>query len=193
MLDDIYGVTSFKSVRDSDCSDIKVASYDFCINDEIYYMTCPPNVDFFDVLSWCPNEKNRLELADEILKLFALDTYTWQRDRCSYNIMFEIHSNGEFHLSKIYDFEESLSIDALYDNVMYDNALYKFFNVDDYYKLFDIYPQFRKYLEDYQKIDLCKEITSMFLERDFDIKNFSLDKYKKFEEASQKMLCKILE
>lgn len=192
-LDDFYGHINYGMISNRKDNNIKLGSYDFCIDKDRIYIPCSTGIDLYDVLEWPTTDSNREELTDEILQLFAFDIYTWQRDRNFYNIMFEIDSEREFHLSKIYDFGESLDICCLYDGIFYyDNALYKFRSVDDYLKLMDEFPKFREFLKSYQDIDLCKEIEVMFDERNLDISKFSLDRYKKFEEESQKMLCKIL-
>ena len=191
-LDEFHGRVKYKNIKKNN-SILKLGSYDFCADLDRIYFPCSTGVDLYDVLEWPDNDDNRKELLDEILQLFAFDIYTWQRDRCFYNIMFEIDSESEFHLSKIYDFEESFDVNDSYDGIFhYDNSLYKFRNLDDYLKLMDEFPKFREYLMSYQGIDLEREIKHVFDERDLNINKFPMDQYKIFEEKSQKMLCKIL-
>ena len=192
-LSDSYGEIKYSTIKNNKNNNIKLGSYNFCTDKNKIYMPSSTGMDLYDVLEWPTTDSNREELANEILKLFAFDIYTWQTDRDYYNIKFEIDSKREFHLSTIYDFEESLDVSCLYDGIfVYDNALYKFQDLDDYFKIMDEFPIFKDYLKSYQDIDLCKEIKIMFDERNLDISKFPLDRYKRFEEESQKMLCKIL-
>ena len=127
-----------------------------------------------------------------MLELFALGIFIWEEDRFTYNIIFEKRSNGEIHLSKLFDFGDSLDNKLFPNGFNYYNSLYDFENKEDYIKMMDLYPQFREYLKFYSNVSLVSEIEKICESRNLNIIEFPIEHYKRFEEASQKHLQKIL-
>lgn len=191
-------IQKFKNVGDTK---IYIGSFDFCKDDVCYfnYSDLIKDSDGFDlerVLFNCYDSKSKEDLLNEILDMFALDTYMMQQDRLCQNIMFELHSNYEIHLSPLFDYEDSLGLgisrEYNQDFIFYPNPLYSFKEIFDYKKFMELYPSFREKLSCYQDINLCKIIEDDFKRRNFDISRFYLDYFNKFEYLTQDNIQKIL-
>lgn len=167
---------------------IKIASFDFEVDQD----QCLRYYNFEEILEFCPTKKNREEFTKEVLEMFALDTYMGQVDRMRYNYMIQVDSNFDIHLGPLYDYECSLNIDYLDDKAIYKNTLHKLDTIMDYKNTIDKYEYFYECLKSYLDVDLCSVIQDVFDDRKLDITGLELDKYKRFEEISQKLLSKIL-
>lgn len=135
-------------------------------------------------------EKNK-QLIDEFFKMSALDIYMRQEDRSFENYIFEKIGNSMF-LAPLYDY--TISFDY-YNNDMpffYYNGILFLKNLDYFSTYLNIFPNFRKYVEEVAQIDLIKFIEQIFEDNNFRINDKILENYKKEEEKSQKLLQKIL-
>ena len=144
-----------------------------------------------DWLKKCIDDNNRMSFINEHLEMYALDTYMGQYDRL-YNTIYEFRPNGELHLSKLFDYESSLYLDADGTVPNYITGFHKFSSINDYHKLINKYPQFEVMLRTYCDVDLVEVINQMCLKRGFNQNFLDFDKFKRFEEASQKKLELIL-
>lgn len=55
--------------------------------------------------SLCKNPKNEEVFLNHLLNLFALDIYMLQKDRCTYNLMFQIEKKSKmFDIAPVYDY-----------------------------------------------------------------------------------------
>lgn len=143
-----------------------------------------------DLAEQCPTEENKTALINEHFEMEALDTYMGQKDRRA-NIYYEYHPNGEIHLSRMFDYENSM-FEELKDEIYYLNDFHEYHTIDDYRRMIDKYPQFGRFLGSYVGIDLVEQIKLMAQERGFDLSSFDMEPYKIFNESTQKKLELIL-
>ena len=92
-------------------------------------------------------------------------------------------------MSKLFDYEWSLDED-LKDYYVADFHIFR--TIAAYQKLIKDYPQFEIILRSYLDVDLEKVINKMARSRHFDLSEFDMDAYKRFDEVSHKRLEKIL-
>lgn len=185
--------SDFSVMRDN----IRICSFDFVCENIIYLSPfllrniSKDRSHLEYLLSICQDDENRVIFINEVLELMALDIYMDQRDREG-NIMYKKENDGKLSLAPIFDYECSFYEDD--DETSYYECIFgKFSCIDDYKKLMDKYPQFRNYLSSYLDVDLEKEIREMFNERNFEIRDFDIDFYKRCDERNHKRLEKILE
>ena len=179
----------------NDRDNIRVGSYNFKLKgikyvSSLYVHSYYSSQGLEHFANSCPTELNRLNLINEHLEMEALDTYMGQKDRRA-NIYYEYHLNGEIHLAPLFDYENSM-FELLKDEVYYSNDFHEYKCIDDYKRKIDIYPQFGEYLSSYMDVDLVRQIEAMALERGFDLTNFDLEPYKRFDESTHKKLELIL-
>lgn len=190
-----YKISKYKNIQCEDISDIKVASYDFKKLENQYYYLKELKLGenkLTELLKLCPNEKNKKELINEILELFALDTYMGQTDRYSYNIMFEVNHCGEIHLCPIYDYEYSMNDLYTQDRCIYPNALCTLDKIYEYKKLLEKYPQLYTMLNSYLDVNIQKEIIECFNDQKLSYEKVNFKAYSKFTEKRCKVIEKIL-
>lgn len=175
------------------CMAIRVGSFDFK-EPGVKYFTGPNLLiyddfgTFDDLLEMCPSDKNREELLNELLEVYGLDIYSGQMDRPN-NIYYEFHSNGEIHMSKMFDYEQSFEEDF---GEHYVADFHIFRTIDDYQKFIIKYPQFEEILRSYLDVDLERVILRMARFRKFDLSRVDMDGYKRYDEVAHKKLEKIL-
>ena len=175
------------------CENIRVGSFDFK-KPGIQYMTGPnlPIYDDFgtfdDLLDMCSNDKNREDLLNELLEVYGLDIYCGQMDRPN-NLYYEFHPNGEIHIGKMFDYEQSFEA-MFFEHYVADFHVFR--TIDDYQKFIIKYPQFEGILRSYLDVDLEKVILKMARSRKFDLRRVDMDGYREFDEVTHKKLEKIL-
>ena len=175
------------------CMAIRVGSFDFK-EPGVKYFTGPnlPIYDDFgtfdDLLEMCPSDKNREELLNELLEVYGLDIYSGQMDRPN-NIYYEFHPNGEIHMSKMFDYEQSFD-EIFGEHYVADFHIFR--TIEDYQKFIIKYPKFEEILRSYLDVDLERVILRMARSRKFDLSRVDMDRYKEFNEITHKRLEKIL-
>lgn len=131
---------------------------------------------------------------DDILKLFALDIYMRQEDRCFVNILFKKNRyDNIISLAPIYDYSESFinTLGAKYN--IYFNALFDVVLRKETIKTsFIKYPKFYDYLEKLSKIDLEEIIVGFCDDYDLISPKEVIDYYKKEEEKSKTLIKGIM-
>lgn len=175
------------------CLAIRVGSFDFK-EPGVKYVT-GPNLpcyeefgSFDDLLELCCNDENRIELINELLEVYGLDIYSGQMDRPN-NIYYEFHPNGEIHMSKMFDYEQSFECDY---GEHYVADFHIFRQIADYQKFIIKYPKLEEILRSYLDVDLERIIKRVALSRRFDLSKIDMDKYKRYDEEAHKKLEKIL-
>lgn len=172
---------------------ITLGSYDFEQKGYRYFQTVQFGLNdncFFELLDMCPSKTNRDELTNEILELFALDTFMAQEDRMFYNVLFEVDDFFNIHLAKIYDFE--LAFQTIDANDIYLNDLYSFLSDAHYKLMMDKFPQFYEMLKSYLEVDLVEKIKSVFEAKELDYSNLNFRYYTHFEDCKKIQLERIL-
>jgi len=175
------------------CMAIRVGSFDFK-EPGVKYFTGPnlPIYDDFgtfeDLLEMCPSDKNREELLNELLEVYGLDIYSGQMDRPN-NIYYEFHPNGEIHMSKMFDYEQSFD-EIFGEHYVADFHIFR--TIEDYQKFIIKYPKFEEILRSYLDVDLERVILRMARSRRFDLSRVDMDGYKRYDEIAHKKLEKIL-
>lgn len=170
---------------------LKIGTYDFRKKGYKYLRINSLGIGedgFFYLLDLCPNKQNRDELTNELLEMFALDTYMAQDDRFYYNMLMEIDWNDNIHLAPIYDFEETFTE----RNTIYLNTLRSFPTIDDYRKFIWKFPQLGSMLETYLDVDLEEEIKEILEEKRLDYSNVNFQFYRDFSCKRKDVLRKIL-
>lgn len=174
---------------------IRVGSYDFMESD-VLYLTASELPSYFEgdsfefLLGLCKDNGNREEFIEENLKLFGLDIYMCQRDRCG-NGYYEFRSDGEVHFAPVFDYQESLD-KMITSDMSYKSDFFEFMDIEDYQEMMEKYPRFREILTSYLDIELDKEIMAMVRDRCFDLDGIDLISYRRFDYLSHKRLEKIL-
>ena len=192
LFDDIDSLLQIKDYSKKR-QNIRVGSFDFKVPGVIY--STGPNLPYYeesctfdDILYLCRDDKNREELINELLEIYALDIYSGQTDRPN-NIFYEFHPNGEIHISKLFDYEWSLDPNL---KEYYVADFHIFRTISDYQKFIIKYPQFEIMLRSYLDVNLEEVIKKMARFRKFDLSRVDIDSYKRFDEKSHKKLEKIL-
>lgn len=99
-VDDCIGLASQNFKKDR---------FDYYFSEELSLNSSCDFTNIYILKSFCKDDNNAQELVDSILKLFALDIYMLQNDRCYLNLQFQINRmNHAFSLSPIYDFSNCL-------------------------------------------------------------------------------------
>ena len=102
------------STKKNNCENYGIASLNFK-KDGFYYMTFHKLLEHYEYLdnferiqflkTMCVNLQNERLLMDHIFKLFALDIYMLQKDRCDINLQFQIDQKTSFFdFAPLYDF-----------------------------------------------------------------------------------------
>ena len=192
LFDSIENSFKIKNFFDK-CLTIRVGSYDFKENGVMY--VTGPNLRFYGkendfqlLLSMCLDDENKESFIDELLEVYALDIYSSQMDRPS-NIYYEFHFDGEVHVGKMFDFEQSF--DSEFEDY-YESDFHIFREISDYQEFMVKFPSLRDKLKSYLDVDLERLIWKVCLSRKFDLSKIDMDRYKRFEEKTQKKLEKIL-
>ncbi len=180
------------------CYAIKLGSYDFKNPDSEYFYirdySKSSNVNYLDVLlSYTSSDKNYCELLDEVEEMFALDTYMGQMDRFSTNILFELDSKDEIHLSPLFDFEYSLKSSYLDSHCIYGNTLFHFRTLDDYYEFLNAHPEFYDKLKSYLDVNLDDVVRRCYQVRGLVVPKDKYYYYQEFDENQKKLIKKILQ
>lgn len=184
---------NYGDIKDK-CYEFRIASCDFKDNDHAYFsINCSNILEASEglelVLGMCPNEDNKNELMDEIIKMFALDIFMGQQDRYFNNMIFSSDHMGNIHLANLYDFEISLKSSYIDPDFIYKNDLHSFKDIDSFEEFIQKFPRFREELESYLDIDLVK--TAIF---SYDVRNLTfpehVTKYMKSFEDERKTLIK---
>ena len=188
-MENSLGIKSFFNK----CLNIRVGSFDFKEEGIQYYtgrdLPCYEDFGSFDdLLDLCPSDKNRLELINELLEVYGLDIFCGQLDRPN-NLYYEMHPNGEIHIGKLFDYEQSFET-YLEDYYMTDFHIFR--KIEDYQKFILKYPQFEEILRSYLDVDLEEVMKKMAKSRKFDLSRVDMDRYKEFNEITHKRLEKIL-
>lgn len=175
------------------CLAIRVGSFDFKEDDVIY--ATGTNLPFYGkendfdlLLSMCLDDDNREVFIDELLETYALDIYSGQMDRPN-NIYYEFHPDGEVHVSRMFDYEQSFEGD-LGDS--YTSDFHIFRDISDYQEFMIKYPSLKDKLRSYLDVDLERIIKRVASSRRFDLSKIDMDKYKRYDEEAHKKLEKML-
>ena len=180
-------------------SRIEIGSSDFRKHDYEYFSIVHGNVTSEDdclipLLEMAPSEKNRQELLNEILNMFALDTYMGQIDRFHNNIVFERNpKTKEIHLSPLFDFEYSLKSSYLDPDSIYPNPIYPLFTIKDYRRMIEIFPEFKEKLESFLSIKLVDAATFAYQSKGLVMPSCKLPFYHDFDKRQKKLIRKIIE
>lgn len=137
---------------------------------------------------YCLNNENYNYLLDNISKLFALDVYMGQNDRCNLNLQLEKDKTGYLDLAPIYDYSDS----AWDDNIVYDNFINCFMELEDYTDFFLLHPNSLNLFKKVKSINLLKLIDNIQEKNHFKLPNEIIEIYKYNEENSQRKLEKII-
>lgn len=182
-----------------DCKfDIKIGSFDFREPGYDYFYiddaSVSGNRELLDmVLSMCPSEENQAALLDEILEMFAIDTFMGQTDRSNKNIMFMRNKDTrEVHLAPLYDFQYSLKNSYLDPNTIYNNPLHCFSSIDDYKKFIEEFPEFGERLKDYLDIDLSSIIRRCYRYRGLTVPDEKFPFFKELEDGRKELIKKVI-
>ncbi len=175
-------------------SNLRVGSFDFMKKGYSYSIapSLPLNTsESFDaLLELCPNDKNREDFINENLEMIGLDIYMSQWDRGG-NTIYEFCPNGEIHLAPVHDYEESLDVYCC-NQMSYVSDFFQLLSIDDYQEMMIKYPKLREILSSYLGVDLISYIYKMAKSRRFLVSEIDMDDYKRYSDAAQKKLEKIL-
>jgi len=172
--------------------EIFIASKSF-INTNSTYITYRESLSINDsnnnsLRSTCIDENNYQQLLNNIFKMFAIDIYMGQKDRCYVNYQFEKYDTGYLDLAPIYDFTES----AWDQDIAYTCDLYDFYFKSSYDEFFSIYPESLEMIKKIKDVDLKKIIEKMEINKGIKLTEEIIDVYLKREEITQKKLEKII-
>lgn len=171
----------------------RLGSYDFRnLKDFEYFKICKGlrnHSYFYEIMEMAPTEKNRLELLNEILDLFSLDTYMGQIDRYEENLIFQRNKKTkEIHVAPIFDFQYSLKRCYLDPNFLYGNILYRFQTMDDYREFMKQHPEFAEKLKAYLDIDLVDVAQDAYRKKGLIIPNDKIRFYREFDEKQKELI-----
>lgn len=120
------------------------------------------------------NKDNILDLMDrdlrnEVLKMYALDIFMMQTDRCNINVMFE-KENGKLKLAPLYDY--SCAYLEIYNNfIAYRNCIQNIYMYDkDIYEFMNKYPIMYNYLQIIDNTDYLKLLKDELLKYEIELK-----------------------
>lgn len=178
-------------------SNIDIGSYDFRKKDYEYLIIVHGSIDddcLAPLLEMAPNDQNREELLNEILDMFALDTYMGQIDRFHKNIIFERNpQTKEIHLAPLFDFEYSLKSSYLDVNSIYLNPIYPFYTLKDCKKIIHEFPLFKEKLESYLDIQLVDIASYSYQAKGLIMPSCKLPFYQEFDKRQKRLIRKIIE
>lgn len=173
-------------------TEIIIASKSFLNKQSIYYYfehIGNANLKTLEILEKnCLDKENYIQFLNNIFKMFAVDIYMGQSDRCFVNVQLEEYDSGYLDLAPIYDYSNS----DWDENIYYDNPFYYFENEDDYTKLFTAYPNSLEAIKKIKEVNLKKILTNIQEKKGIKIPQEVIDIYLKREEISQKKLEKII-
>lgn len=177
--------------------DIRIASCDFKDKEHAYFsMSCSNILEASEglelVLGMCPNEDNKIELMDEIIRMFALDVFMGQQDRYFNNMIFSSDDIGNIHLANLYDFEISLKSTYIDPDFIYKNDLHLFKDIDSFREFICRFPRFREELESYLDIDLVKTTIFSYDVRDLNFPEHIIKYLKSFEDERKTLIKQII-
>lgn len=191
MENETFGKTFYGELESKNSGKLKISSYDFRKQD-CNYLRCTRlgiyEDGFLYLLELCPSKKNRIELTNELLELFALDTYMGQDDRFYYNMLFEIDCNNNIHLAPIFDYEVSF----MNNSAIYLNTLKSFPDVDSYRRFLEKFPQMAEMLKFYLDVNLSDEIKNILEAKKLDYSNVNFKFYEDYASERCKIISKIL-
>lgn len=188
---DFLGKCCYGELDSKKIENIKIASYDFREKGYNYFNINEYGIGdngFYSLLYLCPTEENCLELTNEILEMFALDTYMSQTDRFYYNIILKIAEDKKINLASIYDFGDSFLEEVDY----YLNTLLSFPSDNEYIGYTRLFPQFGEMLADYVDVDLEKQIKEILEEKGLSDRNIDFQFYRDFSNRKSKFFQRIL-
>ena len=180
-------------------SQIDIGSYDFKKNGYEYFHIVHSGISsktdcLVPLLEMAPNNQNREELLDEILNMFALDTYMGQIDRFQTNIIFERNpKTKEIHLAPLFDFEYSLKSSYLDTESIYLNPIHPFYTIQDFRKFLEKYPHFKEKLESYLSIKLVDAACYAYQAKGLVMPSCKLPFYHDFDKRQKRLIRKIIE
>lgn len=174
----------------------KIASVDFRKSDKKYkYITdfsrLTSNYKFGELLDFAPNDKNKEELCDDLLKMVALDIYMGQTDRVFSNFMIEEDKDKNLRLAPLFDFEYSLNPCNISKSILYESDIVTFNNIDDMKNFIEMYPSFRDLLLSYLDVDLCECASSAYHNRKLSFPENKKMFYKAFDYDRKELIKKI--
>lgn len=129
-------------------------------------------------------------VRENILKMFSLDIYMRQLDRCEANIIFEMNQKGRIALAPVYDYAFSFytSYYNKYDNAIEDIVLEK----QNFYNLTNKYPNLYEYMLRVLNLDIEKILLDICDDFDFELTSETKDFYLGEDETSKKLIKKVL-
>lgn len=178
---------------EDDCSGkIIIASKSF-LNPTSKYPFCLPKLDLNNpnnnnLKDKCIDDDNYQQLLINIFKMFAVDIYMGQNDRCYLNFQFEEYDSGYFDLAPLYDYSDSRWNSSLY----YDCELYNFYSRQSYENLFDNYPKSLEIIQQMKQIDLKRILEKIEQTKGIKLPQEIIDIYLQREEIAQRKLEKII-
>ena len=141
-----------------------------------------------DLRDECIDENNYNQLLNNIFKMFAIDVYMGQKDRCYVNYPFEKYDSGYFALAPVHDYSDS----SWDDDISYCCDLYDFNSKSSYDKLFNAHPNSLEIFKQVKEITMSKILKEIELNKGIKLPQEVIDIYLKREEISQKKLEKII-
>ncbi len=149
-------------------------------------------IPFF--LNCCHTEEAKDIFLTNLFQTFAIDTYMRQEDRCNCNCMMYECDEGLFW-APMYDYEASFYTfdeeEEVFDYFNYDNPFFSL-TLEDYRLFLERYPIFRSYLQRVQEVSLSHILTIIKERFAFSYSKEFIDYWSRQEEASQKILSRIL-
>ena len=179
---------------------IKLGSYDFKKAGYEYFdlnSFCTARGDYPNrlekILGMAPNQKNRMELLEEIEEMFALDIYMGQTDRIPSNIMFQRNIlTREIHLAPLFDFQYSLKLGYLLEKNIYDNSLFSMEDMESIKNFLKDHPEFFEKLESYLKVDLAEVVRSSYYGRGLKVPEEKYPYFREFDKNRKELIKTIL-
>lgn len=136
----------------------------------------------------CIDDENYQNLMNNIFKMFAIDIYMGQKDRCYVNYKFEKYDTGYLDLAPLYDYTE-----AIWDSdIAYTCDLYDFYSKKSYANFFNTYPNSLEMIKKIKEVNLSEILRNIELCKGIKFPQEIIDVYLKREEISQKKLEKII-
>lgn len=182
---------NFNLFENNDNSNIIIASKSF-INPNSNYIDYRESLDDnnsnYDLKDMCLNDSNYQNLMNNIFKMFAIDIYMGQKDRCYVNYKFEKYDTGYLDLAPLYDYTEA----SWNEEPSYTCDLYDFYSKESYDRFFNIYPNSLEMIKQIKEINLSKVLKEIELNKGIKLPQEVIDIYLQREEISQKKLEKII-
>lgn len=182
---------NFNIFENTDTNNIFIASKTF-INPNSKYINYDKRLDndinSINLRSMCIDDDNYQNLLNNIFKMFAIDIYMGQQDRCFVNYKFEEYDTGYFDLAPLYDYSESI----WNEDISYTSDLYDFYEKKVYDNFFTIYPNSLEMIKMIKVVDLRKILGNIEISKGIKLPQKIIDVYLKREEITQKKLEKII-